>query len=124
MRYLRYIIPIFLLGFALPAMAGIDWFASGNPSNDKLLRMTTEKAQGEALARAIGNCTPSKPFYMGTELHPPNRLVSFWSLTCDNLDKSFMIAIAPDETGSTKVISCNLLHGNPWKCYNKLRTLK
>jgi hypothetical protein len=67
------------------------------------------------------SCLGKNAYYMGTEKHGANKGVSFWSITCDNGGKKFMIAIKPDATGTTRVISCNLLHGKPWECYSKLK---
>lgn len=101
--------------------AGLAYLAqSGNPSNDKLLAMP-EEGQAAMLSKATRYaCIGTDPFYMGTEMHGSNKDVAFWSITCKNGGR-FMIAIAPDAIGSTKVFSCNLLHGHPWTCYEKLK---
>jgi hypothetical protein len=117
---------LLIIAIATPAQAFL-WFKpkeefSGNPSNDKLLLMS-EDGRAKALSRAMGNiCTGIDPYYMGTEKHGVNTLVSFWSITCkENSKAQFMIVIAPDSIGSTRVIQCNLLHGKPWTCYEQLK---
>jgi hypothetical protein len=103
-------------GRALPLIA-----SSGNPSNDKLLDMP-EKGQAAMLSKATHYaCLGKDPFYVGTETHGVNRGVSFWSITCENNGKKFMVIIAPDAIGSTKIFECNLLHNRPWQCYAKLK---
>jgi hypothetical protein len=98
-----------------------SWAASGNASNDKLLTMP-EKGQAAMLSKATGyGCIGQDPFYMGTEKRPPNNNVSLWSLSCSNTSRKYLIAIAPDETGSTVVIDCKLLTKRPWKCYKKIK---
>lgn len=95
--------------------------ASGNPSNDKLQTMP-EYGQAAMLSKATGySCIGVNPFYMGTEKQGTNKGVSFWSITCKNNGKQFLIAIAPDTYGSTVILQCNQLHGRPWVCYDKLK---
>lgn len=95
--------------------------SSGNPSNDKLLGLT-ESEQAAMLSKATHyNCLGKKPYYMGTQTQGSNKGVSFWSITCINSGDKFMIVIAPDEVGSTKLFSCRLLHGHPWDCYEKIK---
>lgn len=82
----------------------------------------SENGQAAMLSKATGyTCVGEKPYYMGTEKRPPNTNVSLWSITCSNNGKKFMIAIAPDPTGKTMVLQCNLLHGHPWECYQKIK---
>jgi len=126
MQSVRYIPFILCLCIASPAIAAgiFDIFSSGNPSNDKLLKMT-ESQQAATLSKAIGpHCIAKDPYYMGTEVKTPNANVSFWSITCDQVNRKFMIAIAPDAIGHTRVIECTLLHGRPWTCYKKLNDLR
>jgi len=125
MRHVSYFISLMLcVSPAAYAQEKIPfWASSGNPSNDKLLGMP-ENGQAAMLSKATRyGCLGTNPFYMGTEIRGANKGVSFWSITCSNGGEKFMIAIAPDDTGSTKVISCSLLHGHPWECYKKLRDL-
>jgi hypothetical protein len=125
MRYL--IICLVVFCFVAPAQAQSSlpgWASSGNPSNDKLLTMP-EYGQAAMLSKATGySCVGKNPFYMGTEKQGANRDVSFWSITCSNSGKQFMIAIAPDTYGSTVVLQCTLMRGHPWTCYEKLPDLR
>ena len=98
--------------------------SSGNISNDKLLTMP-EHGRVAMLSKATHfNCIGKKPFFMGVEKHPNNLNVALWSLTCANGGQEYLIAIAPDAVGSTRVISCSLLRKEPWKCYEKLEESK
>lgn len=97
------------------------WASSGNASNDKLLTMP-EEGQAAMLSKATHyECLGQHPFYMGTWKRPPNENVSLWSITCSVTGQKYMVAISPDDVGSTKVLSCNLLHGHPWECYHAIK---
>lgn len=99
----------------------INFFSSGNPSNDKLLAMS-ESDQSATLSKATqNNCKAKDPYYMGTEKKGVNKDVSFWSIACENTSKKYLIIVAPNAIGSTKVIECKLLTGMPWKCGEKLQ---
>jgi len=110
------------LGSAPPSSSSASSIphSSGNPSNDKLLGMP-ENGQAAMLSKATRyGCIGRDPYYMGTETRGVNKGVSFWSISCKG-GGEFLIAIAPDAIGSTKVITCNMLRREPWKCYEKIK---
>ena len=115
-----------VVGLSFPlALAAVPLvLASGNASNDKLLQMN-ETEQAAMLSKATNyQCLGKKPYYMGTEGKGANTGVSFWSITCDNGGKKFLIVIAPDASGSTRIFDCDHLQmrfpKENWECYSRL----
>ena len=78
--------------------------STGNEANDRLLALT-ELQKASALAHAVNEgCIGKRTFYMGDL---PRDRSAFWSVSCKN-GKSYLVQIAADAAGSTKVLECDL----------------
>jgi predicted nucleic acid-binding Zn ribbon protein len=100
----------------IPAPASVKP-KTGNVANDRLLAMS-EGEQATYLGAVVeDNCVGERAFYMGLNRIDQN---GYWSVGCTNGNK-YMVAIAPDSVGSTKILDCSMLKlVAKMNCFHKL----
>ena len=99
-----------------PSALAVD--ATGNPGHDQLLGLS-EGGRNVGLAALLqksGERCPEVTQTMHLGMNKDRE--AYWNVRC-NTAKSYMIAIAPNSTGSTTITDCDVLKVANVKCWEK-----
>lgn len=107
----KLILVTFILILSTPSFANSvnDLMLSKSPADQTRLLGANLNASGEL-------CNATYSFFQGEDKDGN----AYWNIACSN-GSSFAIQIANNETGTTKIIECNIMESMGIKCFQKFK---